>query len=238
MVVNTIIRSFFLDPIRQAHYSHRSRQIGQKTREARIARDMATTEKMQKLQMQMMPEQMAMQAAMMKPMMFTMIFIIAIFSWMATSTESFRVDYVSTPWSATWNFENKVFWIFPAWIATYISMSAPLGRIVDRHIKLVRYKTHPLVTSGESIPEPLLYLLEENKNNKNNNSRNQRSQRKRAGPRKTGDSNISKNPRRSSGNLYVAPPKDGTTCKSCNSDMVYRTSNGKLRCEMCRYEWR
>ena len=105
----------------------------------------------------MMPEQMAMQAAMMKPMMFTMIFIIAIFSWMATSTESFRVDYVSTPWSATWNFENKVFWIFPAWIATYISMSAPLGRIVDRHIKLVRYKSHPLVTAGKSIPE--LYCI-------------------------------------------------------------------------------
>ena len=238
MVVNTIIRSFFLDPIRQAHYSHRSRQIGQKTREARMARDMATTEKMQKLQMQMMPEQMAMQAAMMKPMMFTMIFIIAIFSWMASSTENFRVDYVSTPWSATWNFENKVFWIFPAWIATYISMSAPLGRIVDRHIKLVRYKTHPLVTAGESIPEPLLYLLEESRSNRNNNPRNQRSQRKRAGPRKTGEQSNNKTSRRTSGNLHVAPPRDGTICKSCSSDMVYRTSNGKLRCEMCRYEWR
>ena len=41
--------------------------MGQKTKRARMARDMATTEKMQKLQMQMMPEQMAMQAAMMNP---------------------------------------------------------------------------------------------------------------------------------------------------------------------------
>ncbi len=236
MVVNTIIRSFFMDPLRQAHYSHRSRQISQKSREARMARDTATADKMQKLQMEMMPEQMAMQAAMMKPMMFTMIFIIGIFSWMATSVENFRVEYVSAPWSTTWNFNNRVFWIFPAWIATYISMSAPLGRIVDRHIKLIRYKTHPLVTSGATIPEPLLHLLDDNRNSKNNNSRPQRTQRKRAGPRKTGNPDALEI--RRSGNSHAAPPKSGTICKSCDSDLIYRTPNGKLRCEMCRHEWR
>jgi hypothetical protein len=193
---------------------------------------------MSKLQMEMMPEQMAMQAAMMKPMMFTMIFIIAIFSWMAASVETFKVDYVSTPWSPTWNFDNRVFWIFPAWIATYISMSAPLGRIVDRHIKIMRYKNHPLVTSGETIPEPLLHLLEENRSSDSSNSRSHRTQRKRNGPRKTGNNQSGSVPRRQSGNSYSAPPQFGTTCNSCDSDMVYRTPNGKLRCEMCRHEWR
>jgi uncharacterized membrane protein (DUF106 family) len=236
MVVNTIIHSFFMDPLRQAHYSHRSRQIGQKSREARIARDTATAEKMTKLQAEMLPEQMAMQAAMMKPMMFTMIFIIGIFSWMAISVENFRVGYVSTPWSESWSFDNKIFWIFPAWIATYISMSAPLGRIVDRHIKLFRYKTHPLVVSGETIPEPLLYLLEENRNTGSNNNSSRRNQRKRAGPRKTG--NAENIVTRKSGNLYSSPPMSGTTCKSCHSDMIYRIPSGKLRCETCRFEWR
>lgn len=235
MVVNTIIRSFFMDPLRQAHYSHRSRQIGQKSREARIARDTATADKMSKLQMEMMPEQMAMQAAMMKPMMFTMIFIIGIFSWMANSVESFRVEYVSTPWSANWGFDNRVFWIFPAWIATYISMSAPLGRIVDRHIKLLRYKKHPLVMSGETIPEPLLHLLEDSRNSGPGNSHSHRAQRKRSGPKKSNNSTAET---RKTGNSYVAPPKSGTTCRSCDSDMIYRTTSGKLRCEMCRHEWR
>ena len=238
MTMNTVLRNFFTDPMAQAHIGHHQGQVRKMLNDARMSRDTILQEKATTLQQQMMPEQLKVQMGAMKPMMFTMIFIIAIFSWMATSTESFRVDYVSTPWSATWNFENKVFWIFPAWIATYISMSAPLGRIVDRHIKLVRYKSHPLVMAGESIPEPLLYLLEETRTNKNNSPRNQRTQRKRAGPRKTGNSSNSNNSRRSSGNLHVAPPKDGTTCKSCNSDMVYRTSSGKLRCEMCRYEWR
>jgi len=236
MIVNTIIRSFFMDPLRQAHYSHRSRQIGQKSREARIARDTATAEKMTKLQAEMLPEQMAMQAAMMKPMMFTMIFIIGIFSWMAISVENFRVEYVSAPWSESWSFNNKVFWIFPAWIATYISMSAPLGRIVDRHIKLIRYKTHPLVVSGETIPEPLLYLLEENRNTGSNNNSSRRNQRKRSGPRKT--ENAENIVTRKSGNVYASPPMSGTTCKSCHSDMIYRIPSGKLRCETCRFEWR
>ena len=54
MVVNTVIRGFFMDPLKQAHHSHRSKQISQQMREARMSRDTARTEKMQKLQMEMM----------------------------------------------------------------------------------------------------------------------------------------------------------------------------------------
>ena len=237
MVVNTVIRGFFMDPLKQAHHSHRSKQISQQMREARMSRDTASTEKMQKLQMEMMPEQMAMQGAMMKPMMFTMIFIIGIFSWMADTVLDFRVDYVSLPWQPMWGFENKVMWVFPAWIATYITMSAPLGRIVDRHIKLLRYKTHPRVLSGELIPEPLLYLLEEEKTSSSSDSRTRRTQRKRAGPRKTGVQSPD-SLKRTGGNQHVAPPQKGTICPSCDSDIISRTAQGKLRCDVCRVEWR
>ena len=235
MVVNTIIRSLFMDPLQQAHFSHRSRQIGQQLREARMSRDTATADKMQTIQLEMMPEQMKMQSSMMKPMVFTMVFIIAIFSWMASSVESFRVGFVSLPWNPMWSFNSRVFWIFPAWIATYIAMSAPLGRIIDRHIKIVRFSRHPLVLSGETIPEPLLYMLED-KNPKNSSSSARRVQR-RSGPRKTGTS--PKTPsKRSSGNKHAAPPRQGLTCKICNSDMISRTPKGLLRCEVCRSEWR
>ena len=170
--------------------------------------------------------------SMMKPMMFTMVFIIAIFSWMAESVEDFKVNFVSLPWNPMWSFDARVFWIFPAWIATYISMSAPLGRIIDRHIKLLRYAKHPLVISQASIPEPLMHMLDEEKNiNSTNNSRRRRS---RNGPRKAGN----KLNNRKSGNQHVAPPKIGTTCPTCNSDLILRTSVGQLRCEVCRNEWR
>jgi hypothetical protein len=178
-----------------------------------------------------------MQGAMMKPMMFTMIFIIGIFSWMADTVIDFRVDYVSLPWQPMWGFENRIMWIFPAWIATYITMSAPLGRIVDRHLKLLRYRTHPVVLAGDMIPEPLLHLLEDDKAKSSSDSRTRRSQRKRAGPRKTGNQ-LSESQRRSGGNLQVAPPQKGTLCPSCESDNIVRTIRGKLRCNVCRIEWR
>ncbi len=236
MVVNTIIRSFFMDPLQQAHFSHRSRQIGKQLREARMARDTARADKMQTMQMEMMPEQMKMQSSMMKPMVFTMVFIIAIFSWMAESVESFRVGFVSLPWDPMWSFNARVLWIFPAWIATYIAMSAPLGRIIDRHIKIIRFSRHPLVISGETIPEPLMHMLEDQTNKKTPSSVVRRSQR-RAGPRKTGKKSHHQMQRRS-GNQYVAPPKEGLTCKLCNSDMISRTPKGVLRCDVCRSEWR
>ena len=234
MIVNTIIRSFFMDPLQQAHFSHRSRQIGKQLREARMARDTAMADKMQTIQMEMMPEQMKMQSSMMKPMVFTMVFIIAIFSWMAGSVESFRVGFVSLPWVPMWSFNARVLWIFPAWIATYIAMSAPLGRIIDRHIKIVRFSRHPLVLSGITVPEPLLYMLDDEKNASSSAVR--RPQR-RAGPRKTGIQSKN-NPQRKSGNKHAAPPRKGVTCNICKSDMISRTPRGLLRCDVCRSEWR
>ena len=237
MIVNTIIRAFFTDPLSQAHISHRQKQIGKQLREAQMARDTARTEKMQKMQMSMQPEQMAMQAAMMRPMMFTMVFIIAIFSWMASEVESFRVAFVSLPWAPRWSFNERIMWIFPAWIATYITMSAPLGRIIDRHIKIRRYRSHPLVLSGDPIPEPLIHLLGEQKVKTSDDSRTRRAQRRRNGPRKIGGQAMAPSQKKR-GNIPVAPPKSGTVCPSCNSDMVTRTPKGRLRCDMCRNEWR
>ncbi|MFL2532791.1 MAG: hypothetical protein CND01_01885 [Marine Group II euryarchaeote MED-G34] len=237
MIVNTIIRAFFTDPLSQAHISHRQKQIGKQLREAQMARDTARTEKMQKMQMSMQPEQMAMQAAMMRPMMFTMVFIIAIFSWMASEVESFRVSFVSLPWAPMWSFNERIMWIFPAWIATYITMSAPLGRIIDRHIKIRRYRSHPLVLSGDPIPEPLIHLLGEQKVKTSDDSRTRRAQRRRNGPRKKGGQAMTPSQKKR-GNTPIAPPKSGTVCPSCNSEMVTRTAKGRLRCDMCRNEWR
>ena len=148
--------------------------------EARLSRDHVRLEKIQKMQMHLMPETTKLQMSMMKPMMFTMIFVIGIFSWMYVMVEEFRVEYVSLPWNPKWGFNGRIL-LFPAWIIAYITLSAPLGRIVDRHIKLFRYRSHPLVASGEKLEEPLLVLLKEKKSKKQSNRRTQRSQRRRRG---------------------------------------------------------
>ena len=237
MIVNTVFRSFFMDPFKQAHLAHRNKQIRKLMNEARIDRDKARIDKIQKLQQRLMPEQMKLQNAMMKPMMFTMFFIIAIFAWIGTMVADFRVDYVSLPWVPEWNLLHDTFIFFPAWIAAYICMSAPLGRVVDRHIKLFRYRSHPLVVAGDKLEEPLLVILKEKKAKKQNNRRTQRSQRRNRGASEVIEDGkeIENKPAKGVNFTRVLP---GISCRSCGGEDVIRTDSGRNRCQVCLDEWR
>jgi len=231
MFVNTALRNVFMDPVSQAHIGHRQSQVRKMMNEARVGRDPILMEKAQTLQQHMMPEQMKIQMGAMKPMMFTMFFIIAIFAWIGTMVADFRVDYVSLPWVPEWNLLHDTFIFFPAWIAAYICMSAPLGRVVDRHIKLFRYKSHPLVESGEHIKEPLIHLVASNKSttSREASSRQRKSRSRRNTPRKSAskDQEVKKAKTKSTGD-----------CPECGSDMVERDGPNQMICQICRHEWR
>ncbi len=235
MIVNTVFRSIFMDPMKQAHLNHRNKQLRKLMQEARISRDHVRLEKIQKMQMHLMPETTKLQMSMMKPMMFTMIFIIGIFSWMYVMVEGFRVEHISLPWNPQWSFNGKVLF-FPAWIAAYITLSAPLGRIVDRHLKLMRYRSHPLVLSGETLEEPLLALLKEKKNKKQSNRRTQRSQRRNRGG--SADVVEQDTPEKVVVSHARGRTLEGVICPSCGGDTVIRTDSGRNRCKVCLEEWR
>ena len=236
MFVNTVFRSLFMDPMMQAHLNHRNKQLRKLMNEARMSRDHVRLEKVQKMQMHLMPETTKLQMSMMKPMMFTMIFVIAIFSWMYVMVEGFRVDHVSLPWAPQWEFNGRIL-LFPAWIIAYITLSAPLGRIVDRHIKLFRYRSHPLVTSGEKLEEPLLVLLKEKKTKKQRSRKTQRSQRRNRG--KKDEEDVAATSTKSTQNVQrFARILEGVACPSCGGDVVIRTDTGRNRCHVCLNEWR
>jgi len=108
-------------------------------------------------------------------------------------------------------------------------MSAPLGRVVDRHIKLVRYKTHPIVDAGEKLKEPLLHLVSTPKSSgKQANSRRRRSEQRRAGPRKTESKAVESKP----------VEKLKGECPECGSAMIERDGPTVNLCKVCRHEWR
>jgi uncharacterized membrane protein (DUF106 family) len=227
MFVNTIIRSFFMDPVKQAHFQHRNKQLRSMMNDARMERNTSRLDKISKIQQRMMPEQMKMQMSMMRPMMFTMIFIFGIFGWMYTSVENFRVEHLSLPWKPQWHMEDRVLWIFPAWVFVYISLSAPFGRVLDRHIRLIRYKTHPLIVSGEKIPEPLLEMLKDSSKETRGSSRTKRSQR---GGRKSSSFSKSK---KNTGNQIISSSVIDGTCPVCSSMDLSRGKAGHLRCGVC-----
>ena len=229
MVINTAIRGFFMDPIIQLHLSHRSREIRKQLMDARQSRDTARIEKMNRLQMEMTPESAKMTSMTMRPMMYTIVFVIGIFTWIGYSVEGFRVTYVSLPWNPTWGLEDRVMWIFPAWVAIYISLSAPFGRIIDRHIKIFRLARHKLVLGGTTIPEPLLHLLED-KRPAEGRSRGQRSTSKTRNTRRPSNSRSGSKPTSSRASM--------DSCPSCGNTGAQKTTRGSLRCRVCLEEWR
>ena len=235
MTMNTVLRNLFTDPMAQAHIGHRQRQVRMMMNDARMSRDPILQEKATTLQQQMMPEQLKVQMGAMKPMMFTMVFIIAIFAWLTTTVENFRVDYVSLPWHTEWNLLGDKFLFFPAWICTYICMSAPLGRIVDRHIKLLRYRSHPLVKSGESIKEPLLHLVAgQNKAKSADANRRQQRSRRQSSNKKTNRSSVWKADEEKA---TSKPSTNSTECPECGIDMITTLGPRTKRCDVCRHEW-
>ena len=227
MFVNTLIRSFFMDPVMQAHFNHRNKQLRSMLQEARVERNTSRMDKISKIQQRLMPEQMKMQMAMMRPMMFTMVFIFGIFGWMYTNVENFRVDHLSLPWAPQWGMNERVMWIFPAWVFVYISLSAPFGRVLDRHIRLLRYKTHPLIVAGKKIPEPLLAMLKDSGKGSRTSSRTQRSQR---GGKK---SNSGFKGKKSTGNQIISSSVVEGCCPVCASVDLSRGKAGHLRCGVC-----
>jgi uncharacterized membrane protein (DUF106 family) len=233
MLVNTVLRNFFIDPIQQAHIGHRMGQVRRMSNDARMSRDAAKMEKAQKLQMHIMPEQTKITMGGMKPMMFTFIFIIAIFSWIGMVVSDFRVGYVSLPWISKWDMLGDKFLFFPAWIATYICLSAPLGRAVDRHIKLWRYKSHPVVVAGETIKEPLLHLVATDETK----TRMNRSRHHRGGPRKQKSQQSTDSSRELSSDITGSVSDAVIFCPQCDNNIVARL-DGRNHCKVCMHRWR
>jgi uncharacterized membrane protein (DUF106 family) len=231
MTLNTVIRNFFVDPMDQAHIGHRQGQVRKMMNEARLSRDPILQEKAMTLQQQMMPEQLEVQMGAMKPMMFTMIFIIGIFAWLTTKVETFRVDYVSLPWAPEWHLLEGRFLFFPAWICCYICMSAAYGRALDRHIKLARYKQHPLVVAGDVLKEPLLHLVatkpaSTSSQTKKRQERAKRSQQHRKKPTSSSESD-SPSPVSAS----------ALACPECDGDVITHDGPRTKRCNICFHEW-
>ena len=97
MLMNTVLRSFFLDPIEQAHIGHRQGQVRRMMNDARLSRDPILQEKATVLQQQMMPEQLKIQNGCYETNDVHHDYHYSSFSWLTTTVETFRVDYVSLP---------------------------------------------------------------------------------------------------------------------------------------------
>jgi hypothetical protein len=111
-------------------------------------------------------------------------------------------------------------------------MSAPLGRIVDRHIKLIRYRKHPVVLANEKLSEPLLHLVVSDEATESKQAKNRRSKSRKNGPKKQqkdADKTEEKTEIKASASEHV--------CPECMSEDVGKKGHRSLRCNVCYHEW-
>lgn len=111
-------------------------------------------------------------------------------------------------------------------------MSAPLGRIVDRHIKLIRYRKHPVVLANEKLSEPLLHLVVSDESSESKQAKNRRSKSRKNGPKKQ-----QKNAAKAEAKAVAKEPTSVHICPECMSEDVEKKGPRSLRCTVCYHEW-
>jgi ribosomal protein S4 len=120
-------------------------------------------------------------------------------------------------------------------------MSAPLGRIVDRHIKLFRYRSHPLVVAGDKLKEPLLHLVAgQTKSVDDNAKRRRQRSRSKSNKNKGSKKNSSKSVDASSDSAEIKSTyssADGLECPKCGCDVIIKSGPRDKKCTICRYKW-
>jgi hypothetical protein len=117
-------------------------------------------------------------------------------------------------------------------------MSAPFGRVVDRHIKLFRYRTHPVVTSGDKLKEPLLHLVANQGKSVDKNAQRRRQKSKSQSRKKSNSKNSDKSVKsKKTGNSSTYASVEGLICPKCDSDMISKAGPRKKKCEVCRHQW-
>ena len=112
-------------------------------------------------------------------------------------------------------------------------MSAPLGRIVDRHIKLIRYRNHPVVLANEKLSEPLLHLVVSDDGAKSKQAKQRRNRSRKNGPKKQAKSTKNE----TSDSKTTTNQESNEACPECMSDDVQRKGPRTLRCNVCYHEW-
>ena len=118
-------------------------------------------------------------------------------------------------------------------------MSAPFGRVVDRHIKLFRYRTHPAVSSGDKLKEPLLHLVANQGKSVDKNAQRRRQKSKGQARKKSNSKNNEKSERatKSTNKKTTYAGVEGLICPKCDSDMITKAGPRNKKCEICRHQW-
>ena len=155
--VSSVLRDHYTDWVKMVKYQKINGAWQKEYREAMRKGNRSQMDKMQKIRQGFMKDQMDIQLSSMKPLAWTFFLFIVLFAWLNVFVnETLAIQggqYFAVPWASN-VFVNYVPFLFPSWIIIYSLLAIPIGQILTRVLKYVRFRRKLLKMGVPLRPQP------------------------------------------------------------------------------------
>ncbi len=156
--VSSILRDHYTDWIKMVKIQKTNAAFQKEMREALRKGNRTQIEKLRKIQQGFMKDQMDVQLNTMKPLAWTFFLFIVLFAWLSVFVNNTLSDtggqYFAVPWASNVFVNYVPFWL-PSWILMYSLLAIPIGQILTRVLKYVRFRKKLLAMGLPLKPQPL-----------------------------------------------------------------------------------
>ncbi len=141
--VSSILRDHYTDWVRMVKFQKVNGAWQRDYREAMRKGNKSKMDKLNKVRQGFMKDQMDIQLNSMKPLAWTFFLFIVLFAWLNVFVNQtlliFGGQYFAVPWASN-VYVDYVPFLFPSWILVYSLLAIPIGQILTRVLKYVRFK--------------------------------------------------------------------------------------------------
>ncbi len=156
--ISSILRDHYTDWIKMVRMQKTTSAWQKALREAMRKGNKSEVNKLNKIREGFMKDQMDVQLNSMKPLAWTFFLFIVLFAWLNVfvnaTLASTGGQYFAVPWAPN-VFVNYVPFLFPSWILLYSLLAIPIGQILTRVLKYVRFRKKLLKMGVPLEPQPL-----------------------------------------------------------------------------------
>ena len=151
VVLTTVIRHFTTDWLEQAKFSTYMRAFNKELMAARKENNSYKTKKLMDRQPELLQKQQEVSAKQMRTMPLTMVVVVPLFAWLFLFLSTLDYWWYSAPWNPRVDMFAAT--VFPHYILLYMTLSIPLGALVQKAMKYASWKErwsrrHPEVHEG------------------------------------------------------------------------------------------
>ena len=154
--ISSILRDHYTDWIKMVRMQKTTSAWQKALREAMRKGNKAEVNKLNKIREGFTKDQMDVQLNSMKPLAWTFFLLIVVFAWLSVFRNSTLLvtggQYFAVPWAPD-VYVNYVPFLFPSWILLYSLLAIPIGQILTRVLKYVRFRKRLLKMGVPLEPE-------------------------------------------------------------------------------------